>query len=190
MPNLKLTCPTFCIEQITLDCVIIREVMGTTWGQSVHAQESLDYLFVVQWAGTLNTIGTAGLWDFLLFSGLRASDLPCLPSPLATAYDAYWQLHIQLLLIETSSFARQTVLWGTDLPSWKWEYLVFRPAKELPGLCGYRILGAVAKVREAFQPQEPDFPPPPPDLEQLWVSKFREMGSVEQQGVENVTREK
>ncbi|KAM9618861.1 vinculin isoform 2-T2 [Trichechus inunguis] len=32
---------------------------------------------------------------------------------------------------------------------------------------GYRILGAVAKVREAFQPQEPDFPPPPPDLEQL-----------------------
>lgn len=134
MPNLKLTCPTFCIEQITLDCVIIREVMGTTWGQSVHAQESLDYLFVVQWAGTLNTIGTAGLWDFLLFSGLRASDLPCLRSPLATAYDAYWQLHIQLLLIETSSFAIQTVLWGTDLPSWKWEYLVFRPAKELPGL--------------------------------------------------------
>lgn len=35
---------------------------------------------------------------------------------------------------------------------------------------GYRILGAVAKVREAFQPQEPDFPPPPPDLEQLHVS--------------------
>lgn len=35
---------------------------------------------------------------------------------------------------------------------------------------GYRILGAVAKVREAFQPQEPDFPPPPPDLEQLRVS--------------------
>nr|KAF6459669.1 vinculin [Rousettus aegyptiacus] len=32
---------------------------------------------------------------------------------------------------------------------------------------GYRILGAVAKVREAFQPQEPDFPPPPPDLDQL-----------------------
>nr|XP_031316934.1 vinculin isoform X3 [Camelus dromedarius] len=32
---------------------------------------------------------------------------------------------------------------------------------------GYRILGAVAKVREAFQPQEPDFPPPPPDLEHL-----------------------
>lgn len=31
---------------------------------------------------------------------------------------------------------------------------------------GYRILGAVAKVREAFQPQEPDFPPPP-DIEQL-----------------------
>ncbi|KFO71072.1 Vinculin, partial [Cuculus canorus] len=31
---------------------------------------------------------------------------------------------------------------------------------------GYRILGAVAKVREAFQPQEPDFPPPP-DLEHL-----------------------
>lgn len=39
---------------------------------------------------------------------------------------------------------------------------------------GYRILGAVAKVREAFQPQEPDFPPPPPDLEQLRVSKFRD----------------
>ncbi|KAK1794148.1 hypothetical protein P4O66_011044 [Electrophorus voltai] len=32
---------------------------------------------------------------------------------------------------------------------------------------GYRILGAVAKVQEAFQPQEPDFPPPPPDLEPL-----------------------
>uniref|UniRef100_A0A8D3CHG5 Vinculin n=1 Tax=Scophthalmus maximus TaxID=52904 RepID=A0A8D3CHG5_SCOMX len=32
---------------------------------------------------------------------------------------------------------------------------------------GYKILGAVAKVREAFQPQEPDFPPPPPELEQL-----------------------
>ncbi|XP_054609735.1 vinculin [Dunckerocampus dactyliophorus] len=32
---------------------------------------------------------------------------------------------------------------------------------------GYKILGAVAKVREAFQPQEPDFPPPPPDLDQL-----------------------
>ncbi|XP_037638196.1 vinculin-like isoform X6 [Sebastes umbrosus] len=30
-----------------------------------------------------------------------------------------------------------------------------------------RILGAVGKVREAFQPQEPDFPPPPPDLDQL-----------------------
>lgn len=47
---------------------------------------------------------------------------------------------------------------------------------------GYRILGAVAKVREAFQPQEPDFPPPPPDLEQLRVSKLR-AGRVEQQGV-------
>ncbi|XP_036427791.1 LOW QUALITY PROTEIN: vinculin b [Colossoma macropomum] len=35
---------------------------------------------------------------------------------------------------------------------------------------GYRILGAVAKVREAFQPQEPDFPPPPPDLEQLHLN--------------------
>uniref|UniRef100_A0A671RXR1 Vinculin n=1 Tax=Sinocyclocheilus anshuiensis TaxID=1608454 RepID=A0A671RXR1_9TELE len=32
---------------------------------------------------------------------------------------------------------------------------------------GYKILGAVAKVQEAFQPQEPDFPPPPPDLEHL-----------------------
>ncbi|KAM9772760.1 vinculin a isoform X3 [Syngnathus typhle] len=32
---------------------------------------------------------------------------------------------------------------------------------------GYKILDAVAKVREAFQPQEPDFPPPPPDLDQL-----------------------
>lgn len=36
---------------------------------------------------------------------------------------------------------------------------------------GYKILGAVAKVREAFQPQEPDFPPPPPELEQLTVSE-------------------
>ncbi|XP_029465426.1 vinculin isoform X3 [Rhinatrema bivittatum] len=35
---------------------------------------------------------------------------------------------------------------------------------------GYRILGAVAKVREAFQPQEPDFPPPPPDLDQLHLA--------------------
>ncbi|KAM6442112.1 vinculin isoform 1-T1 [Liasis olivaceus] len=35
---------------------------------------------------------------------------------------------------------------------------------------GYRILGAVAKVRDAFQPQEPDFPPPPPDLEQLHLT--------------------
>uniref|UniRef100_A0A9J7WXN4 Vinculin n=1 Tax=Cyprinus carpio carpio TaxID=630221 RepID=A0A9J7WXN4_CYPCA len=35
---------------------------------------------------------------------------------------------------------------------------------------GYKILGAVAKVREAFQPQEPDFPPPPPDLEHLDVA--------------------
>uniref|UniRef100_A0AAR2KJS5 Vinculin n=1 Tax=Pygocentrus nattereri TaxID=42514 RepID=A0AAR2KJS5_PYGNA len=35
---------------------------------------------------------------------------------------------------------------------------------------GHRILGAVAKVREAFQPQEPDFPPPPPDLEQLHLN--------------------
>lgn len=34
---------------------------------------------------------------------------------------------------------------------------------------GYKILGAVAKVREAFQPQEPDFPPPPPELDQLSV---------------------
>ncbi|XP_036979959.1 vinculin-like isoform X4 [Acanthopagrus latus] len=33
-----------------------------------------------------------------------------------------------------------------------------------------RILAAVGKVREAFQPQEPDFPPPPPDLDQLHVT--------------------
>ncbi|XP_069573973.1 vinculin-like isoform X2 [Brachyistius frenatus] len=33
-----------------------------------------------------------------------------------------------------------------------------------------RILAAVGKVRGAFQPQEPDFPPPPPDLDQLHVS--------------------
>ncbi|CAL9687955.1 unnamed protein product [Knipowitschia caucasica] len=32
-----------------------------------------------------------------------------------------------------------------------------------------RILAAVGKVREAFQPQEPEFPPPPPDLDQLHV---------------------
>ncbi|XP_061692491.1 vinculin-like isoform X1 [Syngnathoides biaculeatus] len=32
-----------------------------------------------------------------------------------------------------------------------------------------RILGAVGKVREAFQPQEIDFPPPPPDLDKLQV---------------------
>uniref|UniRef100_A0AAY4B0Q3 Vinculin n=1 Tax=Denticeps clupeoides TaxID=299321 RepID=A0AAY4B0Q3_9TELE len=34
----------------------------------------------------------------------------------------------------------------------------------------YRILAAVAKVRESFQPQELDFPPPPPDLDQLHVN--------------------
>ncbi|XP_046728653.1 vinculin a isoform X2 [Silurus meridionalis] len=34
----------------------------------------------------------------------------------------------------------------------------------------YRILSAVGRVREAFQPQEPDFPPPPPDLDQLHVN--------------------
>uniref|UniRef100_A0A3B3R0T5 Vinculin n=1 Tax=Paramormyrops kingsleyae TaxID=1676925 RepID=A0A3B3R0T5_9TELE len=34
---------------------------------------------------------------------------------------------------------------------------------------GYKILGAVAKVKEAFQPQEPEFPPPPPSLDQLHV---------------------
>ncbi|XP_056903228.1 vinculin-like isoform X6 [Takifugu flavidus] len=33
-----------------------------------------------------------------------------------------------------------------------------------------RILAAVGKVREAFQPQEPEFPPPPPDLDQLRIS--------------------
>ncbi|KAM8858550.1 vinculin-like isoform 4-T4 [Spinachia spinachia] len=33
-----------------------------------------------------------------------------------------------------------------------------------------RILAAVGKVREAFQPQEPDFPPPPPELDQLHVN--------------------
>uniref|UniRef100_A0A672KLT7 Vinculin n=1 Tax=Sinocyclocheilus grahami TaxID=75366 RepID=A0A672KLT7_SINGR len=38
---------------------------------------------------------------------------------------------------------------------------------------GYRILAAVGKVREAFQPQEPDFPPPPPDLDQLHVSEIK-----------------
>uniref|UniRef100_A0A665X9T3 Vinculin n=1 Tax=Echeneis naucrates TaxID=173247 RepID=A0A665X9T3_ECHNA len=36
---------------------------------------------------------------------------------------------------------------------------------------GYKILGAVAKVREAFQPQEPDFPPPPPELDLLFGLK-------------------
>ncbi|KAM9462956.1 vinculin-like [Clarias gariepinus] len=35
---------------------------------------------------------------------------------------------------------------------------------------GYRILASVAKVREALQPQEPEFPPPPPpDLQQLSI---------------------
>ncbi|CAH2321668.1 vinculin isoform X1 [Pelobates cultripes] len=36
---------------------------------------------------------------------------------------------------------------------------------------GYKILTAVAKVREAFQPPEPEFPPPPPDLEQLRLTE-------------------
>lgn len=35
---------------------------------------------------------------------------------------------------------------------------------------GFKILGAVANVRDAFQPQEPEFPPPPPDLESLQIS--------------------
>ncbi|KAG5855721.1 hypothetical protein ANANG_G00052130 [Anguilla anguilla] len=35
---------------------------------------------------------------------------------------------------------------------------------------GFKILSAVAKVRETFQPQEPDFPPPPPDLDQLHLN--------------------
>nr|XP_023654022.1 vinculin isoform X1 [Paramormyrops kingsleyae] len=35
---------------------------------------------------------------------------------------------------------------------------------------GYKILGAVAKVKEAFQPQEPEFPPPPPSLDQLHLN--------------------
>ncbi|KAL4640003.1 vinculin isoform X1 [Arapaima gigas] len=35
---------------------------------------------------------------------------------------------------------------------------------------GFKILGAVAKVKEAFQPQEPDFPPPPPSLDQLHLN--------------------
>ncbi|XP_078498876.1 vinculin isoform X2 [Lissotriton helveticus] len=34
---------------------------------------------------------------------------------------------------------------------------------------GYRILAAVARVRESFQPPEPEFPPPP-DLEQLHLT--------------------
>lgn len=42
---------------------------------------------------------------------------------------------------------------------------------------GYKILGAVAKVREAFQPQEPDFPPPPPELDQLNVSPLIKQSS-------------
>ncbi|XP_062375219.1 vinculin-like [Sardina pilchardus] len=47
---------------------------------------------------------------------------------------------------------------------------------QVPGLqknfldSAYRILGAVGKVREAFSPPEPDFPPPPPDLDQLHVN--------------------
>lgn len=57
-----------------------------------------------------------------------------------------------------------------------WNLLISEFVLRLPGLqkgfldSGYNILGAVAKVREAFQPQEPDFPPPPPELEQLSVS--------------------
>uniref|UniRef100_A0A8C5WDS3 Vinculin n=1 Tax=Leptobrachium leishanense TaxID=445787 RepID=A0A8C5WDS3_9ANUR len=36
---------------------------------------------------------------------------------------------------------------------------------------GYKILSAVAKVKDAFQPPEPEFPPPPPDLDQLRLSE-------------------
>lgn len=48
---------------------------------------------------------------------------------------------------------------------------------------GYRILGAVAKVREAFQPQEPDFPPPPPDLEHLHVSAALVCNTIHNRGL-------
>lgn len=41
-----------------------------------------------------------------------------------------------------------------------------------------RILAAVGKVREAFQPQEPEFPPPPPDLDQLRISTVRHFNSL------------
>lgn len=41
-----------------------------------------------------------------------------------------------------------------------------------------RILAAVGKVREAFQPQEPEFPPPPPDLDQLHISTVRHFNSL------------
>lgn len=51
---------------------------------------------------------------------------------------------------------------------WEWDFYSGLQKSFLDS--GYRILGAVAKVREAFQPQEPDFPPPPPDLEHLHVS--------------------
>lgn len=51
---------------------------------------------------------------------------------------------------------------------WEWDFCSGLQKSFLDS--GYRILGAVAKVREAFQPQEPDFPPPPPDLEHLHVS--------------------
>lgn len=89
---------------------------------------------------------------------------------------------MQLFFIETSSAAGQTVLQGTDLPSESEGVLCLGLQKSFLD-SGYRILGAVAKVREAFQPQEPDFPPPPPDLEQLRVSRFGVTGRTEPRGL-------
>lgn len=117
---------------LSLDCFIIRKVMSTSWAHSVHAQECPQYFSVVEARRHPEHYREQLVGDTLRAPG----HLPCfyLPYPSIAVCDAYWQLHIQLLLMETSSSAGQTVLQGTDLPSWKWGRLVFRPAKELPGL--------------------------------------------------------
>lgn len=160
---------------LSLDCVITREVVNTTWAQSDHAQERLEYLLITtgKKADELVCDTHDSLWALW--------HLPCpnVPSPPVTACDASWQLHIQLLFIETSSAPDRQCSRALTCPAESEGVLCLGLQKSFLD-SGYRILGAVAKVREAFQPQEPDFPPPPPDLEQLRVSKFRVVGRTEQ----------
>lgn len=190
LPHLKVTSPLFWVGHAYLLTALSWEVMSTTWSQSVPAQECPECLSAVQARRSPEHYRerlVCAASDSLQDSGhLPRSYLPSLS---VAACATYWQLHTQLLLLETSSSAGQRVLQGTDLPNWKWGCLCLGLQKSFLD-SGYRILGAVAKVREAFQPQEPDFPPPPPDLEQLRVSRSRYMGRTEQQGVRTVVAER